>query len=129
MRKVIFSQLKHELKTIVLEKLRAVYFINTDTYNFESIDKYFQFFLHKKTVIVESVETFTEKTNNIIVDIYNKVFEATLTQKIEIELNFNKCTVENLNDDHLTLWVKWGKYDCKFNKLPTTAMATIADNI
>lgn len=45
------------------------------------------------------------------------------------EINYIPCTVEVITNDFSTIWVKWGRFDCKFTELPIRAMATIADNI
>jgi hypothetical protein len=45
------------------------------------------------------------------------------------EINNRQCNVQVLNDDHSTIWVKWGPYDCELKDLPSTALGTIADHI
>lgn len=45
------------------------------------------------------------------------------------EINYHKCSVQIMNDDHSTIWVKWGPYDCELKNLPVTALATVADHI
>lgn len=52
-----------------------------------------------------------------------------MKNEFKSELNYKSCSVKLLDDDFGTVWVKWGAYDCEFNNLPITAMATIADNI
>lgn len=45
------------------------------------------------------------------------------------EINYHQCSVQRMNDDYSTIWVKWGPYDCELKNLPVTALATVADHI
>ena len=67
----------------------------------------------------------SELVNSILLDIV----PALSKNAFNAEINYTQCSVEFLNNDFGTIWVKWGIYDCEFKNLPITAMATIADNI
>ena len=73
--------------------------------------------------------TFTERASDFIDEAYGIVRNKIEDERVEKELNYTKCVIEILKDDSATMWVKWGKYDCKFVDLPARAMATITDNL
>lgn len=73
--------------------------------------------------------TFSEKANELIEEMYSVVRPRLNNGKLDKEINYVKCTVEVLDDDHSTVWVKWGQHDCKFIDLPISAAATITDRI
>ena len=70
--------------------------------------------------------SFSEKADAFVSEIQSSIYPKLPFEK---EINYVNCKVEIINDDFSTMWVKWGKDDCKFIDLPITAMATIADNI
>lgn len=76
----------------------------------------------KEAISKSFSEKADEMVNSILDQICNKL-------PFRGEINYISCTVEILKDDFSTIWVKWGKFDCKFTQLPIRAMATIADNI
>lgn len=70
------------------------------------------------------------KAMEFLTEVQPAVYQAMKGDKFETELNYNPLTVEVLDDDHKTIWVKWGsKYDCKFLDLPINAMAAVADAV
>lgn len=70
--------------------------------------------------------TYNEQASEFINSIVTELYHVLPYCK---ELNYTECSVKVLNDDHSTIWVKWGPYDCDFRSLPIYVMATIADNI
>ena len=48
----------------------------------------------------------------------------------EGEIGYQKCSVQILDNDYATVWVKWGdKYNCELKDLPILPLTTIADTI
>jgi len=55
MKAVKFNQLSEDLKDVVRRKLAAVYDIDSELYDYDIIDKQFQFYPYNGTVIVERI--------------------------------------------------------------------------
>jgi hypothetical protein len=72
------------------------------------------------------MKTYTEIASNLQQEIIQKIYSRLPFRK---SINYHDCYVRVLSDDNSTVWVNWGPHDCKFEELPITAMATIADSI
>jgi hypothetical protein len=73
-------------------------------------------------------KSYGHRVSEMLHDLHQAI-RPLLNTKFQSEINYYECTVEILNDDAATVWVKWGKYDCSFDNLPVRAMATVTDNI
>ena len=76
-----------------------------------------------------NAKNYSEQAIDMLRSIRKDIFPVLEKGEFDKEINSHRCQVEILNNDFLTIWVKWGPYDCELRDLPVTAMATVADNI
>ena len=75
------------------------------------------------------MKNYSQLASELVNSMMSYIAPILMKNEFKSELNYKSCSVKLLDDDFGTVWVKWGAYDCEFNNLPITVMATIADNI
>lgn len=75
------------------------------------------------------MKNYSQLASELVNSILSDIVPVLLKNAFNAEINYTPCSVEFINNDFGTIWVKWGVYDCEFINLPITAMTTIADNI
>jgi len=72
---------------------------------------------------------YSKLISELVASIYSEIVPILMKESFVSTVGYTNCTVEILNNDFQTVWVRWGKYDCEFKDLPPTAMGTLADHI
>lgn len=75
--------------------------------------------------------TFFNRASELVSEMVSVVYPiVNKAGKIEFELNYTNGAIEAMDNDFGTIWVKIGeKYNCKFEDLPFSVMALVADKI
>ncbi len=76
------------------------------------------------------MKKYAQVSVDLVAEIAQSITPRLLHKPFQGEVNYSPCEVKILEDDHATIWVKWGsKYDCRFEDLPAVVMGTIADAV